>query len=171
MAFYRASARDHVATRTRPGDTGRSGAGPGKIRLALSVNEAASAIGCSRAWLYRWGLQTGELPSIRLGRRVVIPVEALGAFLRARLVDPRDTMPSVLNLALVASSVPEDEAVCRECGSSVARETWHAASIVGADGDDQDATVRSQATHRERATRQAAGDELQSPRMPKLGRR
>lgn len=170
MAFYRPSVKDHAVTRSRAGDVGRSGPGPGNIRLALSVNEAAYAIGCSRAWLYRWGLQTGELASIRLGRRVVIPVAALGTFLRARLVDPGDTMPDVLDLALVASSAPEDEAVCRECGSSIAPERWHAASIVGADSDDQDATARAQAARSGRATRRVAGHGLQSTRTLKRDR-
>ena len=161
MAFYRPSVKDHGVTRRRSGDVGRSGPGPGNIRLALSVDEAAYAIGCSRAWLYRWGLQTGELASIRLGRRVVIPVAALGVFLRARLVDPEDTMPGLLDVALVASSVPEDEAICRECGFSIVRETWHTASMVGADGDDQDAAIRAPAALRGRTTRRVAGRGVQ----------
>ena len=163
-------ADDHSTTSSRSGDVGRSGAGPGNIRLALSVNEAAYAIGCSRAWLYRWGLQTGELASIRLGRRVVIPIGALEPFLRARLVDPGDTVPHVLDLALVASSAPGDEAVCRECGCSIAPDRWHTASIVGADGDDQDATGQAQATRREWSTRWVAEHELQSTRAHRRDR-
>ena len=171
MPLQRQPTHYHAVPRSRAGDVGRSGPGPGNIRLALSVTEAAYAIGCSRAWLYRWGLQTGELASIHLGRRVVIPVAALGAFLRARLVDPDDTMPDLLDIALVASSVPEDEAVCRECGSSIARETWHAASIVGAaDGDDQDATVRAHAAHRGRATARVSGHGLHTTRTLKRDR-
>lgn len=170
MTLYGPSAKDRAVTRSRAGDVGRAGSGSGNIRLALSINEAACAIGCSRAWLYRWGLQTGELASIRLGRRVVIPVAALGAFLRARLVDPDDTMPDLLDIALVASSVPEDEAVCRECGSSIAPERWHAASIVGADGHDQDATVRPHAARRGPATPRVSGHRLPSTRTLKRDR-
>ena len=45
-------------------------------RLALSVEEAAALLGISRDLAY--GLVTrGELPSVRLGRRLVVPRRAL----------------------------------------------------------------------------------------------
>ncbi len=161
MALNRRPANDTAATRRRSGAVGLASPDRGRIRLALSIDEAAYAIGCSRAWLYRWGLQTGELASIRLGRRVVIPIAALGTFMTARLVDRGDTMLGCLDLALVASSAPEDEAICRECGSSIVRETWHTASMVGADGDDQDAAIRAPAALRGRTTRRVAGRGVQ----------
>ncbi len=157
MALHRPPANDSAATRRRSGDVGLASPDRGRIRLALSIEEAAYAIGCSRAWLYRSGLQTGELASIRLGRRVVIPIAALGTFMTARLVDRGDTMLGCLDLALVASSAPTDAAICRGCGASMAPEGWHAASIVGADGDEQDRTVPAQAARRKRAARRVAG--------------
>lgn len=54
-------------------------------RLALSVVEAAQAIGVSERCL--WGLiSAGELPACRVGRRTLIRVTDLDAFLAARVV-------------------------------------------------------------------------------------
>jgi len=49
-------------------------------RRTLSVREAAEVLGVSRGHLYAL-LQRGELKGIRLGRRVVVPLEALEALL------------------------------------------------------------------------------------------
>ena len=46
------------------------------VRLALSVTEAAELLGISRALAYEL-VARGELPSVRLGRRVVVPRVAL----------------------------------------------------------------------------------------------
>jgi excisionase family DNA binding protein len=48
----------------------------GGDRLALTVTEAASVLGISRALAYEL-VARGELPSIRLGRRLVVPKVAL----------------------------------------------------------------------------------------------
>jgi excisionase family DNA binding protein len=48
----------------------------GGDRLALTVTEAASILGISRALAYEL-VARGELPSIRLGRRLVVPKVAL----------------------------------------------------------------------------------------------
>ena len=48
----------------------------GGARLALSVTEAAALLGISRALAYEL-VARGELPSIRLGRRLVVPKVAL----------------------------------------------------------------------------------------------
>ena len=48
--------------------------------LVLSVEEAARLLGISRTLAYDLA-RRGGLPSIRLGRRIVIPVAALIAFL------------------------------------------------------------------------------------------
>ena len=51
-------------------------------RLALSIGEAAEALGASRASIWRW-IKSGQLPATRIGGRVLVPVEAL----RRRLED------------------------------------------------------------------------------------
>jgi len=55
-------------------DHGRDGRG--NESLTLSVTEAASLLGISRALTYELAAR-GEIPSIHLGRRVVIPRRAL----------------------------------------------------------------------------------------------
>jgi excisionase family DNA binding protein len=45
-------------------------------RLTLTVDEAAQVLGISRALAYEL-VARGELPSLRLGRRIVIPRRAL----------------------------------------------------------------------------------------------
>lgn len=45
-------------------------------RLAYSPQEAAKALGISRAFLYRL-IQSGELRSFRIGRRRMVSAEAL----------------------------------------------------------------------------------------------
>jgi excisionase family DNA binding protein len=45
-------------------------------RWALSVDETAAILGVSRAHAYRM-VRAGELPSIRLGGRILVPVEML----------------------------------------------------------------------------------------------
>jgi excisionase family DNA binding protein len=49
---------------------------PDRGRLTLSVTEAAGVLGISRAFAYVL-VARGELPSLRLGRRVVVPRHAL----------------------------------------------------------------------------------------------
>lgn len=47
-------------------------------RLTLSVEEAAQLLGISRALAYEL-VRRGELPRLRLGRRIVVPRRALEA--------------------------------------------------------------------------------------------
>lgn len=47
-----------------------------QARLTLTVEEAAALLGISRALAYEL-VSRGELPSLRLGRRVVVPRKAL----------------------------------------------------------------------------------------------
>jgi excisionase family DNA binding protein len=47
-------------------------------RLTLTVEEAASVLGVSRALGYEL-VRRGEIPSLRLGRRIVVPRLALEA--------------------------------------------------------------------------------------------
>lgn len=51
-------------------------------RLTLSVEEAAELLGISRALAYEL-VRRGQLPRLRLGRRVVIPRKALEEFIEA----------------------------------------------------------------------------------------
>jgi excisionase family DNA binding protein len=67
-------------TRLPPSLSAGSGEDPATLlagdRLALTVTEAASILGISRALAYEL-VARGELPSIRLGRRLVVPTVAL----------------------------------------------------------------------------------------------
>jgi excisionase family DNA binding protein len=51
-------------------------------RLTVSVEEAAALLGISRALAYEL-VRRGDLPRLRLGRRVVIPRKALETFVEA----------------------------------------------------------------------------------------
>nr|CUV20553.1 protein of unknown function [Ralstonia solanacearum] len=45
-------------------------------RLALTVDEAAACLGISRPTAYE-GVRTGQIPSVRIGRRILVPRAAL----------------------------------------------------------------------------------------------
>ena len=45
-------------------------------RVVLTVNEVAKLLGLSRASAYQ-GVARGEIPSIRVGRRILVPRQAL----------------------------------------------------------------------------------------------
>lgn len=63
----------------RPPDTERSQGVASKgasARLTLTVEEAAALLGISRAFAYE-AVRRGEIPSIRIGRRVLVPRVAL----------------------------------------------------------------------------------------------
>jgi excisionase family DNA binding protein len=72
-------------------EQGQGGAGTGRLgvgavtstqeRLTLTVEEAAATLGISRAFAYE-AVRRGEIPSIKIGRRVLVPRAAL-----ARLLD------------------------------------------------------------------------------------
>jgi excisionase family DNA binding protein len=49
-------------------------------RLALSVEDAAGLLGISRTLAYE-AIARGELPSVRLGKRIVVPRRALDELL------------------------------------------------------------------------------------------
>jgi excisionase family DNA binding protein len=46
----------------------------------MKVERAAKAIGISKAAAYE-GVRTGEIPSIKIGRRIVIPTQAIRSML------------------------------------------------------------------------------------------
>lgn len=52
-------------------------------RIALSVEQAAAALGIGRSLAYEL-VRRGELPSVQLGRRRVIPRELLTSWLESR---------------------------------------------------------------------------------------
>ncbi|WP_436793313.1 helix-turn-helix domain-containing protein [Actinospongicola halichondriae] len=49
-------------------------------RLTLSIAEAAELVGISRTTAYELA-QSGELPTVRLGRRILVPVNQLADIL------------------------------------------------------------------------------------------
>lgn len=50
-------------------------------RVALSVDEAAARLGVSE-WTVRQAIKRGDIPSRRIGHRVLVPVEAIDNFFR-----------------------------------------------------------------------------------------
>jgi excisionase family DNA binding protein len=56
------------------------------IRRTISVEEAASMLGISRAKAYECARQ-GELPSLRFGRRVVVPLAELERMLGSAIAE------------------------------------------------------------------------------------
>ena len=60
---------------------------PTQSPLAVSPAEAARMLGVGRTYLYEL-IQTGELRSVRLGKRRLIPVEAIRECLAANEVQP-----------------------------------------------------------------------------------
>ena len=55
----------------------------GTERMAISVYEAAKALGVHHRTVRRY-IELGILPSVKLGRRVLIPLEALRRLLDAQ---------------------------------------------------------------------------------------
>ena len=45
-------------------------------RLTLTVKEAQKILGLGRSLVYQ-GIEAGEIPSVRIGRRILIPKAAL----------------------------------------------------------------------------------------------
>lgn len=62
---------------------------PGDLpaRLTLTVEEAAATLGISRAFAYE-AVRRGEIPSIRIGRRILVPYAALDRLLSATRPEP-----------------------------------------------------------------------------------
>jgi excisionase family DNA binding protein len=56
-------------------------------RLTMTVEEAGAALGISRALAYELVAQ-GEIPSLRLGRRIVVPRRALEAMVDGAGAEP-----------------------------------------------------------------------------------
>jgi excisionase family DNA binding protein len=75
---------------------GASGAGTGSLeRLTLTVEEAAAALGISRAFAYE-AVTRKEIPHIRIGRRILIPRAALQRMLGSDSGTSTDTSENPL---------------------------------------------------------------------------
>lgn len=75
-------------------------------RLTYTVTEAANVLGISRALAYEL-IARDELPSIRLGRRIVIPAGALHGVLeatRGRPTTPRSRIEPMSSMAITPQS-------------------------------------------------------------------
>lgn len=79
-----------LAAREDPGIRYRAVDIPLEERLTLTVEEAGALLGISRAFAYE-AVRRGEIPSIRIGRRVLVPKAALRRMLG---VDEDETRPS-----------------------------------------------------------------------------
>jgi excisionase family DNA binding protein len=62
---------------------------PVEDRLVFTVEEAAQLLGISRSFAYE-AVQRGDIPSMRIGRRILVPKAALARLLRAA-GDPSST--------------------------------------------------------------------------------
>jgi excisionase family DNA binding protein len=78
--FIRSSDESHVPDDSPDVDSSASKAVPLNERLALSIEEAGALLGISRDLAYDL-VARRELPSVRLGRRLVVPRRALEAAL------------------------------------------------------------------------------------------
>jgi len=58
---------------------------------ALSVDEAAKVLGISRALAYE-GVRRGEIPSVRIGSRILIPRRGLDAMLAGVHTVPKESL-------------------------------------------------------------------------------
>ena len=71
---------DTTSTRTTGTPSGRATADDGLAPRTLSMPETARLLGVSE-WLVKRAVREGALPSLRLGRRVLIPRDALQEWL------------------------------------------------------------------------------------------
>jgi excisionase family DNA binding protein len=62
--------------------TAASAVAPVEGRLVFTVEEAAQLLGISRSFAYE-AVQLGEIPSMRIGRRILVPKAALQRFLNS----------------------------------------------------------------------------------------
>ncbi len=78
-------------------------------KLALRVNEFAESIGVSRSKAYEL-ISSGEVPHIRLGGSVRIPVDALREWLAQKTAD------TTHNLAFTSKAVAAQEIARKDSG-------------------------------------------------------
>lgn len=71
-----------AANATGPGGLGSGAVPAGQERLTLTVEEAAAALGISRAFAYE-SVRRGDIPHIKIGRRILVPKGMLDQMLSA----------------------------------------------------------------------------------------
>lgn len=77
-----------AATRTASRNAGA--VAPVEERLVFTVEEAAALLGISRSFAYE-AIQRGEVPSMRIGKRILVPKAALERFLAQHGSDTADS--------------------------------------------------------------------------------
>ena len=75
--FLSSSGTDTSGSTTAPGAVA-----PVEDRLVFTVEEAAKLLGISRSFAYE-AVQRGDIPSMRIGKRILVPKAALQRFLHA----------------------------------------------------------------------------------------
>ena len=75
-----------AATSTLP--TSAGAVSPVEDRLVFTVEEAAQLLGISRSFAYE-AVKQGEIPSMRIGRRILVPKAALQRFLESPSIGTR----------------------------------------------------------------------------------
>lgn len=86
----RNSQRPCQRDRSRPADVNAEFRETPGARLTLTVEEAAEALGISRAFAYE-AVARGEIPCIRIGRRILVPKVALERMLTTNFVQSVET--------------------------------------------------------------------------------
>ncbi len=112
MALHRSPINHHAARGTRSDAAARPTPRLQYIRLALSIDVAACAGGCSMWWAYRCGWQTARRTLTRPGRPEILPVSALGASSGTRVADRRVALSAALDLRCVSNSLPKAGSLC-----------------------------------------------------------
>ena len=74
---------------TRSSQTAAGAVAPVEDRLVYTVEEAATLLGISRSFAYE-AVQRGKIPSMRIGKRILVPKAALRRFLHAE--NPDDSL-------------------------------------------------------------------------------
>ena len=74
----------------QPGETA---AGGGHLDL-LSITEVCQELGMGKSWVYR-RIQSGEIPSVKLGRNIKVRREDLEGYLEAQRYSPTASGPAL----------------------------------------------------------------------------
>lgn len=64
-------------------------------KVGYSIEEAAQSLGVGRTTVYEL-MNSGDLESVKVGRRRIIPADAVGAFLAARRAVAAETAASAV---------------------------------------------------------------------------
>ena len=69
------------------------GAAPGGLDL-LSITDVCQELGMGKSWVYR-RIQSGEIPSVKLGRNIKVRREDLEGYLDAQRYQPSPSAPAI----------------------------------------------------------------------------